>query len=112
MRTGVSELGRVLTLQLFQQMVLQEWRLVCSKTKLRDGDQSKTLRQRRVDVERSASEESHLQNLQMVSEPVRAKEIPYAERYLWPLDASHVIEYWNTDSLTFEPPGPKLTATA
>ena len=62
-RTGVSELGRVLTLQLFQQMVLQEWRLVCSNTKLGDGDQSKTLRQRRVDVERSANTESHLQNL-------------------------------------------------
>ena len=58
-RTGVNEFETVLTLQLFQQTVLQILQVVCSNSELGDRDQN-TMRQKVLDVERSTREENKL----------------------------------------------------
>ena len=73
-RTGINEFETVLTLQLFQQMVLQILQAVCSNSELEDGDQN-TLWQRPPDVKRSIRKKNNCRNLQLEIEPVQVKEL-------------------------------------
>ncbi len=74
-RTGVNQFETVLTLQLFQQMVLQILQAVGSNSELRDGDQINTLWQRPIDVKTSTRKENNCRNLQIEIKPVQVKEL-------------------------------------